>query len=392
VTEPDAFGLLTTREFCRFVRFGPAREVQAEATRIVTLLDPRQNAALLAAEVVPALRALGRRILDACAAALPEGVVVHTWVIAPDHVLARVPFEALLVRDADPASPPQEWPYLVRDHAVTYVHSATAYVMLADGPADRTGDAVRYVALAHPRYDLAEDELPYVTLARNGDDRFGARRPLPATAQEVAGIAKLLASSVGEQQRLDEVVSRPDTAPDELAGERFALFLRGGASETNLLRRREVKDATILHLACHGSADQAVPSLSHLVLSLVRAANRAPADDGYVFLHELADLGLAVDLLVLSACETHAGNAQQLEGVHSLARAGFGAGANAVLATLWRVPDAVTRDLMVAFYRHWFEGRMSRAQALAHGKREALSRGADLSAWSSFVLWDTGVR
>jgi CHAT domain-containing protein len=388
-TPVNTVAFLVMRDRFAFVDFGATVPLRADVERVVELLDPRRAQAALALELGSALRTLGQRILDPVRAALPGRSLPLTLLVAPDDALARVPFEALLVEDVAPGTGIADWPYLVRGSAVAYTHSATALLALQRAAAVRRSEAT-YIAFAHPRYPPVAEDLAFRELSHR-DVRFGILRPLPATAQEVAAAARLFAGDDAELARLAAVEAQPDAAPDELHGQRFGLFLRGGASEANLRARAEVRTATVLHLACHGSADQELPSLSHLVLSATSATGAERANDGYVFLRDLAGLGIRAELLVLSACETHAGGVLPLEGVASLARAGFAAGAGSVLSSLWRIDDAPARDLMVSFYRHWLGAGMSRATALAAAKREMLATGK-VSAWSSLVLWDAELR
>lgn len=82
-----------------------------------------------------------------------------------------------------------------------------------------------------------------------------------------------------------------------------------------------------------------------------------------------------VDLLVLSACETAAGgkgaDGREIEGFGALAQK---AGARAVIATLWRVADASTRELMVKFYQlHGAAPNVSKAEALRQAQLALLN-------------------
>ncbi|HEX2645355.1 MAG TPA: CHAT domain-containing protein, partial [Thermoanaerobaculia bacterium] len=66
---------------------------------------------------------------------------------------------------------------------------------------------------------------------------------------------------------------------------------------------------------------------------------------------------LDADLVVLSACETDSGEIRGGEGIIGLTRAFQYAGARSVLASLWRVEDEATAELMQRFYRHLKAGK-----------------------------------
>src|SRR5262249_9094826 len=85
--------------------------------------------------------------------------------------------------------------------------------------------------------------------------------------------------------------------------------------------------------------------------------------------------------------ETARGRVLSGEGVQSLARAFFYAGARSVVASLWSVNDRKTADLMAAFYRHLGSGQ-GKAQALRSAKLEFLPHRESSSppSWAPFAL------
>ena len=61
--------------------------------------------------------------------------------------------------------------------------------------------------------------------------------------------------------------------------------------------------------------------------------------------------------MVLSACETGVGDVKNGEGVFGLRRAFLLAGADALMMSLWRVPDKETYELMAHFYNTRLDGQ-----------------------------------
>jgi CHAT domain-containing protein len=111
------------------------------------------------------------------------------------------------------------------------------------------------------------------------------------------------------------------------------------------------------------------------------------------------------ELVVLSACETGLGKTAGGEGLLGLQRAFQVAGARTVIASLWKVDDIATRDLMERFYDNLWNKNMGKLEALRDAQlwmlRERGPRGAtpdesDLAKsgenrlppyyWAAFVL------
>jgi CHAT domain-containing protein len=99
--------------------------------------------------------------------------------------------------------------------------------------------------------------------------------------------------------------------------------------------------------------------------------------DGILSAEEVATLSLdGVQLVTLSACETGLGKVAGGEGLLGLQRAFQVAGADTVLATLWKIPDQTTRRLMERYYQNlWLRG-MGKFDALREAQLWILREGA----------------
>ncbi|HZW90209.1 MAG TPA: CHAT domain-containing protein, partial [Myxococcaceae bacterium] len=86
-----------------------------------------------------------------------------------------------------------------------------------------------------------------------------------------------------------------------------------------------------------------------------------------------------------AGCETSAGPVYRGEGVMSLARAFFGAGASAVVGTLDRARDDEAGMFFSSMYRALARG-VSLGEAVTAAKREGIRLGAPPAAWADVVL------
>jgi len=158
-----------------------------------------------------------------------------------------------------------------------------------------------------------------------------------------------------------------------------------GSAATELRLRESVGDVAILHLAAHGEYNQYNPLYSTLYL----APDADGQYDGRLEVHEIFGLNLkGSQLVVLSACETQLGQLSTGDEVVGMTRAFMFAGAPSVLASLWRVDDEATQTLMTAFYKHWREDGMNKAQALqaAQADVRANPKWESPYYWAGFVL------
>jgi CHAT domain-containing protein len=130
---------------------------------------------------------------------------------------------------------------------------------------------------------------------------------------------------------------------------------------------------SLLHLATHAVFRSDNPLFSYLHLA-----------DARLRLLDLYGLRLRRPLVVLSACETGLGQARGGDWV-GLCRGFLGAGARAIIASLWRVDDAATAALMVDFYRNLAAGQAP-AAALRAAQLAMLAQRPHPYFWAPFVV------
>src|SRR5206468_10666089 len=114
----------------------------------------------------------------------------------------------------------------------------------------------------------------------------------------------------------------------------------------------------IIHFATHGVLNTKHPELSGLVLSLVD--RRGMPQDGFLRLHEIYNLNLPADLVVLSACQTALGKEIRGEGLVGLTRGFMYAGAPRVVASVWKGDDGATAEWRRRFYQGMLKDNLRR--------------------------------
>ena len=142
----------------------------------------------------------------------------------------------------------------------------------------------------------------------------------------------------------------------------------------------------IVHFATHGFLNSLQPELSGLVLSLVDEQGRA--QEGFLLAHEIYNLKLSAELVVLSACETGLGKDIKGEGLVGLTRGFMYAGAARIVVSLWSVNDRATADLMTRFYQKMLQQGVRPAAALRTAQVEMWKQKQWQAPfyWAAFVM------
>jgi CHAT domain-containing protein len=184
-----------------------------------------------------------------------------------------------------------------------------------------------------------------------GGQRVAAYEPLPYAAAEVQGIKSFFPRST------------------VLVGNNF--------TRANLRQALATSTYPIIHLATHGvfSAD-------------ARQTFVVTAGGQSINLPDLQEMlkqspGGAIDLLVLSACETATGDRRSALGLAGMA---LRSGAASTLASLWSVDDLATAELMQKFYGALVQQGVSKAAALRVAQRGVRSEHEHPYYWAAFVL------
>ena len=110
----------------------------------------------------------------------------------------------------------------------------------------------------------------------------------------------------------------------------------------------ELSKYRYVHFATHGYLDTSRANLSAIVLSLFD--EKGKPQDGFLRAHDIYNLKLPAELVVLSACETGLGKDVTGEGLEGLTRGFMYAGARRVIVSLWNVNDKATATLMQRLY------------------------------------------
>lgn len=323
----------------------------------------------------------------------------HDLVIVPSKSLSALPFHALVSRLPDNASQDRfrDARWLARDHAITILPSV-ASLQATTMPVAFTVVQGRspYLAFANP-----------LLLGRNGDDlsavqRVGCVPSGPATIEtaeaELPETGSLFRDANVDVAAVRDLPPLPETTDEvcaiatALGVTNDALFLGSNATEARvraLSADGELARANVLHFATHGLVSGDLAGLAEPAIVLTPPAKGSADDDGLLTASEVATLKLDADWVILSACNTAAGEAggQALSG---LARAFFYAGARALMVSHWPVnSEAAVALASGAVEELAANPSLGKAEALRRAMVAEIDRGgvhADPSSWAPFIV------
>ena len=205
-----------------------------------------------------------------------------------------------------------------------------------------------------------------------------------------------------DRARLSDALAQlPDTADElnaiakNLGVAAADIHLGEDASETTL-KRTPLADYGIVYFATHGLVAGDVKGLAEPSLVLSIPKQPTEFDDGLLTASEVAQLKLNADWVVLSACNTIAGDKPGAEALSGLARSFFYAGARALLVSHWAVnSEAATRLSISTFDRLKADPKLGRAEALRQAMLAYLNdasspRNAYPAYWGPFALIGEG--
>ncbi|WP_407116449.1 CHAT domain-containing tetratricopeptide repeat protein [Bradyrhizobium sp. LMG 9283] len=317
--------------------------------------------------------------------------------VVPSAALTALPFHLLVTETPHAAIPDRlegyrDAAWLLRRQAVSVLPSVISLKSLR-AFARRDQDVKPMTGFGDPVFNPA---------AEGSADRRAASGKVAVRSIATIAYADFWRGAGVDRARLAQALPQlPDTA-DELnavgrnVGATDAdIHLGRDASETTL-KRAALAQYGIIYFATHGLVAGDVKGLGEPSLALSIPDQPSELDDGLLTASEVAQLKLNADWVVLSACNTIAGDKPGAEALSGLARSFFYAGARALLVSHWAVDsEAATRLTTSTFELLKNEPKIGRAEALRRAMLTYLDdasspRNAYPAMWGPFALIGEG--
>jgi len=197
--------------------------------------------------------------------------------------------------------------------------------------------------------------------------------PLPETADELKAVAQILSAAATD------------------------IHLGKDASVTTL-KRAQLTDYRIVYFATHGLVAGDVKGVAEPSLALTLPPQPSDFDNGLLTASEVAQLKLNADFVVLSACNTIAGDKPGAEALSGLARAFFYAGARALLVSHWNVDSKAAVYLVTTTFKTMSTANVGAAEALRQAMLAYMDESSDEGRnaypayWGPFAMIGAGAR
>ena len=325
----------------------------------------------------------------------------RSLLVVPSGALTALPFHLLVTEKPAAAIPEKidgyrDAAWLLKRQAVSVLPSAASFKALR-AFARKDQGVKPMTGFGDPIFNPMQD---------SSGDRRAARRP-GTTESASRGLMTAaytdfwLGAGVDRARLAQALPQLPDTADElnavarDLGVAAADIHLGSDASET-AVKRAPLADYGIIYFATHGLVAGDVKGLAEPSLALSIPKQPSDFDDGLLTASEVAQLKLNADWVVLSACNTIAGDRPGAEALSGLARSFFYAGARALLVSHWAVDsEAATRLTIATFDRLKSDPKLGRAEALRQAMLGYLNNtsspgNAYPAIWGPFALIGEG--
>jgi len=283
-------------------------------------------------------------------------------------------------------------PWLIKKVAIVSVPSATALAALRALPAPNAG-RLDFIAFGDPYFSVEQAQQDEKnSLKAASVEALAAvagrvmasrglplkRRNTPNTSDVASAEVSLLPRLPDTKQEIEEISKVFDVNPSR------DLFLNRRATLQSVLKA-DLANRKVVMFSTHGLVPGELNGLTQPALALTNPEVLNQKGDGLLKVDTVLTLKLNADWVVLSACNTAAGEGEGAEALSGLGRAFFFAGARALLVSSWPVDSEAARKLMTDLFKQYTQQKdLSKPKALQMASMNLLQHGAPDDANSKY--------
>jgi CHAT domain-containing protein/tetratricopeptide (TPR) repeat protein len=416
----ETFVWAVTKDTARWVRVGMGTLALAET---VAALRCGLDAAAWSEPDCPTLTGVGagaasralpfdhgraHRLYKELFGGIEDVVAGKQLLLVPSGPLTQLPFQ-VLVKSPPASGDHRKADWLIRHHALTVLPAVSSLKALRR-TARSVSAAKPMIGFGNPLLDGPDSRYaPYAQLARElqSCDAPPPRQRQVADAVDRRGIPQLamqrgLANpgNIRRQSPLPETAIELCAVAEDIKADAADIRLGARATETEVKALSEsgaLAQYRIVHFATHGAMAGELTGTSEPGLLLTPPAEASETDDGYLSSADVAALKLDADWVILSACNTAAGEASDAEALSGLARAFIYAQAQALLVSHWAVDSETTVKLITGAMRELSSATgPGRAEGLRRSMLALIDKGRAAEAhpamWAPFIVVGEGGR
>lgn len=346
-------------------------QIAAQVRQLRKALDP----GVATIDDIPAfdVRAAHQLYLSLLQPLAPSWQGASNLLAIPHAELGQLPLALLptaAVAQPGKTSPPfteyRHVPWLARQIAITQLPSVTALASLRRLPPP-SADRRAFIGFGDPLFnvDQAKQAERQNAVAARADAGLATRgrtrlqtRSVPQTTNVSSAELGILPRLPDTSQEIREIAKVLQADPEQ------DIYLQKRATVKTVLGM-DLAQRRIVMFATHGLVPGELDGLVQPALALTSPEVADPDSDGLLTMDKILTLKLNADWVVLSACNTAAGEGSGAEAVSGLGRAFFYSGARALLVSNWPVETVAARKLMTDLFRR-------QVSASGLGKAEAL--------------------
>ena len=236
-------------------------------------------------------------------------------------------------------------PWLTRDIAVAQVPSVTALMALRSLPAGNP-NRKNFIGFGDPYFSAQQEKQA----DKQAKSTQLATRGVPLNLRSAPKTSGVSSAELALLPRLPDTSLELEEIGKAIGASDGDIFLHRQASVKQVMST-DLSNRKVVMFATHGLVPGELNGLTQPALALSSPDVTGDKDDGLLTMDKVLTLKLDADWVVLSACNTAAGEGAGSEAVSGLGRAFFFAGAKALLVSNWPVDSVASRTMMTDLFK-----------------------------------------